>query len=94
MNDLKKIRTEFEKPLKYKISEWRSKSARYHVEKRKRPVAYSTNAELETLTMLGRKFNLIQIAEMSNKNMILLSDTEKQVIEVLISYGKISVSYD
>lgn len=94
---MSKIRTSFDKPLRYKISEWKTdtkRGAHYHVSGRKRPVAYSTNSELDTLTMLGSQFSLLDIAKLYNNRMIILSETEKQVIEVLISYGKETVSDD
>lgn len=94
---MSEVRTSFDKPLRYKISEWKTdtkRGAHYHISGRKNPVAYSTNAELETLTILGSQFNLLDIAKLYNSRMIILSETEKQVIEVLISYGKETVSDD
>lgn len=92
---MSEIRTSFDKPLRYKLSEWKTDTkagARCYISGRKTPVAYSTNAELDSLTLLGSQFNLLEIAELYNRRMIILSETEKQVIEVLISYGKKTVS--
>jgi len=91
------IRIKFDKPLKYKKSEWitdTERGAMYFVKGKKRPVAYSTIAELETLSLIGENNSLIDIAGMYNKGELILSQTEKQVIEVLISYGKITVDYN
>jgi hypothetical protein len=92
-----KIRTKFDKPLKYKKSEWNTDTeggAMYFVKGKKRPVAYSTIAELESLSLLGEENSLLYIADMYNNSELILSQTEKQVLEVLISYGKITLDYN
>ncbi|MDT9683338.1 hypothetical protein RND61_14830 [Streptomyces sp. TRM76323] len=92
-----KIKTKFDKPLKYKKSDFVTDTQRgavYYVTGRKKPVAYSTVAELGTRQLLGEDYTLREIANLYNTGGLLLSETEKQVIEVLISYGKETVDGD
>ena len=84
-----KVRTEFEKPLRYKKADWGiNKGAKYYVKGRKKPVAYSTNAELDTLNFLSESMSLLEIAELHNFGLWKLTEGEIKVIEVLISFGE------
>ncbi len=84
-----KIKTQFDKPIKYKKSHWSSEDALFFVIGRKRPVAYGTVAEMNSLLLLDEALGgLKQIAESYNNGLIILSQGEKDIVEVKLSYGE------
>lgn len=86
---MNKIRTEFDKPLRYKKSHWSSDGAAFYILSRKTPIAWGTVAEMETLISLDRELGgLLNIAEEFNKGNLILSSGERDIIEVKLSYGE------
>lgn len=83
------VRTEFDKKILLKKSEFQSHGATYYCDKRKKPVAYSTGSELITLRMFSEKFgSLLNIADAINKGKVFASKGEIKVIEILLSHGE------
>lgn len=84
-----KIKTHFDKPIRYNKSHWSSGDALFFVTGRKRPVAYGTVSEMNSLLLLDKALGgLNQIAESYNNGLIILSQGEKDIVEVKLSYGE------
>lgn len=86
------VKTEFEKPIRLKKAHWLSDDAVYFVSGRKTPVAFSTVADLESLRLLDEEFGgLRNLANAINENLVIVSQEEIDIIEVLLSYGETSM---
>lgn len=84
-----KIKTDFDKPIRYKKSHWSSDDARFYILRRKTPIAYGTVAEMDNLILLDKALGgLMQIADAFNKGCLILSSGERDIVEVELSYGE------
>lgn len=80
--------TVFTKPLRFKRSHFPSEDVAWFSKNRKTPIAYSTTADSNDITMLNQEYGgLSNIITAYDNNQILLSKEAVEIIQILLSYG-------
>lgn len=80
--------TIFKKPLKFKKNHFLSHDVVWFAKNRKTPIAWSTTADSNEITMLNQEYNgLINIIRAYDNNQILLGKESIEIIQILLSYG-------
>lgn len=86
--------TIFKKPLKFKKNHFLSHDVVWFAKNRKTPIAWSTTADSNSITLLNQQYDgLINVITAYNNHQILLNKEELEIIQILISHGIANVTF-
>lgn len=81
-------KTIFKKPLRFKKNHFSAHDVVWFAKNRKTPIAWSTTADSNEITMLNQKYNgLINVIQAYDNNQILLGKESIEIMQILLSYG-------
>lgn len=87
-------KTQFKKPLIFKKNHFKSYDTAWFSNNRKKPIAWSTVADSNSITLLNQQYDgLINVITAYDNHQILLNKEELEIIQILISHGITNLTF-